>query len=210
MILEVFPSGPLETNAILLACSKTRHAALIDAPFESASVLLARIKQLDLTVKKILLTHTHWDHMAEAALLKKQLGAELYVHEEDAENLQQPGKDGLPLFYPITPATPDHYLFDGQELEVGNLRLKVLHTPGHSLGSVCFYLEKEKVLISGDTLFRGTYGKVSFPTSSPEKMWNSLKKLAHLPKETKVYPGHGPETTIGEEASWMAHPQDHF
>ena len=152
----------------------------------------------------ILLTHSHWDHMAEASILKEKLDIPLYVHSEDAQNLEVPGSDGLPLFYPIKAVKADHFLFDGEILFLGTLKIKVIHTPGHSPGGVCFYLENEAILISGDTLFQGTCGKVSFPTSNPSKMKHSLKKLSHLPPDTKVYPGHGPDTTIGAEEPWMS------
>ncbi|HSW86510.1 MAG TPA: MBL fold metallo-hydrolase [Rhabdochlamydiaceae bacterium] len=202
MILEVFPSGPLETNAILLGCSKTKHAAIIDAPFDSFHQILQRVKKLGLKVEMILLTHSHWDHIAEAASMKKQLKIPIYIHAEDAGNLESPGADGLPLLFPIEGVKADHFLSNDQIVPLGEMRIKVIHTPGHSPGCVCFYIENEKTLISGDTLFRGAHGKTSFPTSSPKSMLESLKKLSKLPADTMVYPGHGPATTIGEE-SWM-------
>lgn len=207
MILEIFPSGPLETNAYLLACDVTKHAAVIDAPFESADALLHRIKELSLSVDMILLTHSHWDHIADASLLKESLNASVYIHKDDADNLENPGVDRLPLFFPLKGVKPDGYLSEGQELVVGKLKITVIHTPGHSPGSVCFYLSSEETLISGDTLFRGTIGNLSLPTAQPASMWASLKKLAVLPPATKVYPGHGGSTTIGAE-KWIAHAQD--
>ena len=206
MILEVFPSGPLETNAYLLACDVTKHAVVIDVPSESSDALLQRIKELSLAVDMILLTHSHWDHIADASLLKERLKVPIYVHQEDADNLTNPGTDRLPLFFPLKGVKPDGYLLEGQELTVGKLTIKVIHTPGHSPGSVCFYLRSENILISGDTLFRGTIGNLSLPTARPAAMWDSLKKLALLPAETKVYPGHGSPTTIGAE-KWIAHAQ---
>jgi hydroxyacylglutathione hydrolase len=209
MILEVFPSGPLETNAYLLACEETRRAAIIDAPVESSDALLERIKALALSVDMILLTHSHWDHIAEVSVLKKELKAPVYIHKDDAENLQNPGSDRLPLFFPLIGVAADGYLTDGQELTVGKLNLKVIHTPGHSPGGVCFYLPSEKILFSGDTLFRGTIGNLSLPTARPDLMWDSLKKLTALPPETKVYPGHGGPTTISAE-KWIAHAKGKF
>jgi hydroxyacylglutathione hydrolase len=206
MILEVFPSGPLETNAYLLACDATKHAAVIDVPLESSDVLLERIKKFSLSVDAILLTHSHWDHIAEVAELKTHLKASVYIHKEDAGNLESPGSDKLPLFFPLKGVNPDGYLTDGQELTIGKLVITVIHTPGHSPGSVCFYLPAEQILISGDTLFRGTIGNLSLPTARPALMWNSLKKLAALPSATKVYPGHGGATTIGAER-WIAQAQ---
>ncbi|MGC1878306.1 MAG: MBL fold metallo-hydrolase [Rhabdochlamydiaceae bacterium] len=209
MILEVFPAGPLETNAYLLACEITKHAVVIDAPLESSHLLLRRIKELSLSIDAILLTHSHWDHIAEVSLLKQKLGVPVYIHKEDAPNLEKPGSDHLSLFFPLEGVKPDGYLSEGQELKVGDLILKVIHTPGHSPGGVCFYLPSEKTLISGDTLFQGAIGKLSLPTAQPALMWDSLKKLAALPPSTKVYPGHGDSTTIGAE-KWIAHAQEKF
>jgi glyoxylase-like metal-dependent hydrolase (beta-lactamase superfamily II) len=209
MILEVFPSGPAETNAYLLACSETKRAVVIDVPFESVELLIDCAKKHSVVIEMILLTHSHWDHTAEAALLKEKLGIPLYVHQEDVGNLETPGSDRLPMLFPVRGVQADGFLTDGQEIDVGTLHIQVIHTPGHTPGGVCFYLPKEKVLISGDTLFRGTIGNLSFPTARPALMWKSLKKLAALPPETKVYPGHGGPTTIGAE-KWIAHAQDRF
>jgi hydroxyacylglutathione hydrolase len=207
MILEVFPSGPLETNAYILACDVTKHAAVIDVPLESSELLCERIKKLSLSVDVILLTHSHWDHIAELSELKKHIKVPVYIHKEDAGNLENPGSDKLPLFFPLKGVKPDGYLTDGQELIIGKLVITVLHTPGHSPGSVCFYLPAQQTLISGDTLFRGTIGNLNLPTARPTLMWDSLKKLAALPAVTKVYPGHGDMTTISAER-WIAHAHD--
>ncbi len=203
MILEVFSSGPIETNTILLGCPLTKKGAVIDVPLESSAWLTRRIQALDLKVEKILLTHSHWDHIAEVKLLQELLGASVYIHAEDRANLEQPGTDELPLMFSIEGIKPSGLLTDGEIIMVGTLEIKVIHTPGHSTGSVCFYLEKEKVLISGDTLFRGTMGRIDFPKSRPDLMKSSLKKLAALPSDTQVFPGHGPSTTIGTERNWI-------
>lgn len=209
MFIEIFPSGPLETNAILIGCSSTKEAIVIDPAFQSAEKLIRKAADEGLDVKKIYLTHSHWDHTADLAKLKKKLEVPLYVHELDAKNVEIPGSDGLPLYIPIEPATPDIFLEEGQEHSIGNLTFRVIHTPGHSPGSVCFYFEKEKVLISGDTLFKGSFGKVCFPGSSEEDMVFSLEKLARLPKDTRVIPGHGSSTTIGQE-TWLERAQEYL
>lgn len=209
MILEIFPSGPADTNAYLIACSETKQAVVIDVPFESTDQILDRSKELGLSIQMILLTHSHWDHTAEVALLKQNLSLPVYIHQEDAANLETPGSDKLPLYFPVTGVKPDGFLTDGQQISIGHLNIEVIHTPGHTPGGVCFYLSKEKVLISGDTLFRGTIGNLSFPTARPALMWTSLKKLAALPQDVKVYPGHGGPTTIGAE-KWIAHAQERF
>ncbi len=150
----------------------------------------------------ILLTHSHWDHIADTAKLKKAFNVPVWIHAEDAPNLEKPGVDGLPLHFPIEGVKPSGHLADGQVLKVGELEIKVMHTPGHTPGSVCFLLPDEGMLISGDTLFRGRMGRLDLPTGRPGLMKGSLKKIGMLPRETRVYPGHGESTTIKEEA-WI-------
>ena len=209
VIIKVFTSGPAETNSVLIGCPKTRQAAIIDVPFESTDLLIKALEKESLTPTMILLTHTHWDHLADIAKLKKLLNVPVYVHAEDAGNLEKPGSDRLPLMFPIEGVKPDEFLTDGQIIPLGALKIQVIHTPGHTPGGVCFWLPQEKILISGDTLFKGTIGNISFPTARPAKMWESLKKLAELPPETRVFPGHGPETTIRAE-QWIKHAKERF
>jgi hydroxyacylglutathione hydrolase len=209
MLLFKFPFGPLETNAILLACDKTKKGAIIDPSLGSANSILKKAKDLGITIEKILLTHSHWDHFADAATLIQETGVPLYVHPLDARNAVNPGSDGIPLFVPIQPINPDYFLNEGDIVEVGHLKLEVIHTPGHSPGGVCFYIRSENLLISGDTLFKGSIGNLGLPTAQPQMMWNSLEKLSKLPPETRVIPGHGGDTTIGKE-SWLARAKEIF
>ncbi|MCB1082882.1 MAG: MBL fold metallo-hydrolase, partial [Simkania sp.] len=127
----------------------------------------------------------------------------------DRLNVVKPGSDKLPLMFHIDGVEPEFDLQEGEVIEVGKLKLIVIETPGHTPGGVCFYLDKEKILFSGDTLFKGSIGKISFPTANPQAMWRSLKKLEKLPPETVVYPGHGPSTTIGDE-DWLPKAQELF
>ncbi len=209
MIIKIFTTGPAETNSVLIGCSQTRHAAIIDVPFESAELITEALQEDSLIPQMILLTHSHWDHFADAAKLKKLLNVPLYVQHEDAGNLERPGSDRLPLLIPIESVKPDKFLTDGQIIPLGNLRIEVISTPGHTPGGVCFWLREQKILISGDTLFQGTIGNLSFPTARPALMWESLKRLAQLPPETRVIPGHGPETTIGDER-WITQAKEMF
>jgi len=209
MFLSKFAFGPLETNAVLIGCFATKKAAIIDPSMGSCESILHEIEEQGFVVEKILLTHSHWDHFADAHLLKKKTGAPLFVHRLDAKNLEQPGADGIPLFTPIHSVVPDHFMDEGDLLSVGQLKLRVIHSPGHSPGSVCFYLAEQKLLIAGDTLFQGTIGNLQLPTADPQAMWKSLKKLAQLPSDTLVVPGHGPDTSIGQE-SWLDRAQQIF
>lgn len=209
LVLEVFPSGPFETNAYLLGCNEKKEGVFIDPAPDSSQPLTQAAEKHHLKITSIFLTHSHFDHIGDVAALKQAAQLPLYVHPADAENMRNPGSDGLPLMFPIDGAEPDHLLEEGQKLHVGTLTLEVIHTPGHTPGGVCFYLSQEKTLISGDTLFKGSIGNLSFPTANPEAMWTSLQKLAKLPPETRVYPGHGPSTTIGEEP-WLENAKQFF
>ncbi|OGN63760.1 MAG: MBL fold hydrolase [Chlamydiae bacterium RIFCSPHIGHO2_12_FULL_49_9] len=199
MFFYKFPSGPFDTNAILIGCSETKKAAVIDPSLGSTDPILEKASEGGVSIEKILLTHSHWDHIADLHVLKNKTHAPIYVHPLDAQNVEHPGSDGIPLFFPIKSAVPDHFLQDGDVVEIGHLKLKVIHTPGHSPGAVCFYIESEKLLISGDTLFKGTIGNLQLPTAEPGKMRESLRRLSELPPDTHVVPGHGDDTTIGDE-----------
>ena len=203
MFIQTFPSGPFSTNAYVVACDKTRQAAIIDPAPDSSAQIHSFLTQRQLKVQKILLTHSHWDHIADVKQLKELYQIPVYIHPLDAPNLQQPGSDGLPCWVSIPAVQPDMFLEEGMQVPVGELSFQVLHTPGHSPGGVCFYEPTQHVLFSGDTLFQGTIGNLSFPTSQPSLMWSSLAKLAQLPLDTRVFPGHGPATTIQAESSWL-------
>lgn len=202
MFVEFFSSGPLETNTVILGCSKTHKAVIIDVPIGSTQNILKTIRKNSLHPEMILLTHSHWDHIGEVSLLKSELKIPVYIHKEDAGNLENPGSDRLPILAPILGVLPDGFLTEGQVINVGELEIHVIHTPGHTPGCVCFYLPKENLLISGDTLFRRSIGNLSLPTARPNLMPESLKKLSKLPPETRVIPGHGEETTIGAEKKY--------
>lgn len=209
MSYAVFPSGPFETNAYVLFCPITHEAVFIDPAPGSFSALTQFIDQNHLSPKGIWLTHTHWDHIADAAKLIRRYLIPVAVHSEDRKNLEDPGSDGLPCWIDIERATPKILLEAGQILTLGDLQIKVIHTPGHTPGGVSFYLAREKLLFSGDTLFAGTIGNLSFPTARPALMWKSLELLAKLPSDTLVLPGHGPSTTIGQER-WLANAEELF
>lgn len=209
MILKTFPSGPFETNAYVVVCSKTNQAVIIDPAPDSFTSIVQFIEDEQLTPIALWLTHSHWDHIADAAPLIKKYHLPVYIHPLDAPNLTSPGADKLPCWIRIEGVTPTHLLKEGETLTVGDLTFIVIHTPGHTPGGVCFYSPKEKVLISGDTLFKGTIGNLSFPTSVPDQMWPSLAKLAKLPPDTSVYPGHGDPTMIGSE-KWLGRAKEVF
>lgn len=209
MLTQTIPSGPFATNAYIVACENTRQAAIIDPAPDSAKAIVNTLTEKQLTPVAIWLTHSHWDHIADVAPLKKTYNIPVFVHVEDAPNLQDPGTDLLPCWIAIEGVENFTPIEEGSLVNVGDLTFRVIHTPGHTPGGVCFYNPENNVLFSGDTLFKGTIGNLSFATSRPHLMWPSLKKLALLPADTKVYPGHGPRTTIGAEA-WLNRAEEIF
>ena len=204
-----FPFGPLDTNAVLFACKKTKKAAVIDPAQGSADTLLQKASSLGFTIEKILLTHSHWDHIVDVYALLQKISVPVYIHPLDAPNLEKPGSDGLPLFFPIHGVKPTHLVHDGEKVSIGELICEVIHTPGHSPGSVCYHLKEQKALFAGDTLFQGSCGNLHLPTGNAEQMWVSLKKLATLDPNTRVIPGHGPDTLIKYE-SWLGSAKEIF
>jgi hydroxyacylglutathione hydrolase len=209
MIFEKFPAGPVVTNTYVVGCPDQKKGIVIDPALGTAPLIEGSLSRLNLECVGIFLTHSHWDHIADVSDLKKSLGAAVYVHPLDQGNLKNPGSDGIPTLIEIPGVEPDHFLEDGKEYSVGNLTFKVIHTPGHSPGGVCFYFEKEGKLFSGDTLFKGSIGYLTLPTATKEDMWKSLHKLCALPPETEVYPGHGEMTTIGFE-TWLERAREIF
>lgn len=209
MQYQAFPSGPIDTNLYIAVDPEALEAVIIDAPPNSAGFCTGFIRSLGLKPKMLLLTHSHWDHIADAKAIAEQLKIPIAIHRLDAENLRKPGSDGIPQMVEVEGVEPDVLLEEGQTIDFGGNQLKVIHTPGHCPGMCCFYEPNEHILFSGDTLFKRSIGILNLPTGEPDKMWESLKKLEALPPETIVLPGHGPETTIGDE-SWLPRAQQIF
>jgi len=193
----------------LATSSESGVTAIVDPAPSCAELIITYVSEKGFKVEKILITHSHWDHIADTAELKNHYNAPVYIHRDDAENLEVPGSDGIPLWEAMEVVQPDYFLKDGDIVDVGTLKFVVIHTPGHSPGSICFYCKEENILFAGDTLFKKSIGNLALPTSNAEMMWNSLNKLASLPPETKVYPGHGESTTIGDE-SWLPNARQIF
>ena len=180
------------TNCYILYCEETLQAVIID-PAGNAKELLELFEKKNLKLKYIINTHGHVDHIGANGAIKKATGALILIHEEDAPMLTC-GIGG------IFGDVPDQFINDGDTIEFGNIKLNVIHTPGHSKGSICLYNEKKKVLFSGDTLFAGSIGRTDFPGGSYKTIIKNIKeKLLILPDETVVYPGHDIMTTIEYE-----------
>jgi len=201
MILEMLTLGALYTNCYIAGCSETREGLIIDPGFDrdtEAEKVLTRVEQHRLEVKYIVNTHGHPDHTAGNGLLKDATGAPIVIHELDAPKLTDSSKNLSLLFgLHVTSPPADQTLKEGDIIQTGKVQLKVLHTPGHSKGSIA--LLGDNVVFTGDTLFAGSIGRYDFPDASYKEIMNSLKRLATLPDHLKVYPGHGPTSTIGQE-----------
>jgi hydroxyacylglutathione hydrolase len=199
-IIETFPVGPLECNCTILGDPATREAIVID-PGEDIARIHKRLIDLGLKLTQILITHAHIDHIGGALRLKRLTGAPILMNESDLPLLkimeQQAGWLGIE-----TPETesPDGNLKDGQKVGLRDLVAQVLHTPGHTQGSVCLYFKRIDLLIAGDTLFAGSIGRTDLPGGNSKQILTSIhSRLMVLPEDTTVLPGHGPVTTIGEE-----------
>jgi len=204
MILERFVVGMMQTNCYLLGDPATRQAAVID-PGGDGHQIAGRLRELDLELAMILNTHGHFDHVLDAWLLKQELGGDVFLHADDQAILEDRSV-GLVAPLAATSKSPrgsvDHWLREGDRLQIGSLQLEVLETPGHTPGHVSFYLPAANVIFVGDTLFAGSIGRTDFPGGSYEELIRSVKtKIFPLDEATVVLPGHGPETTVGEEKS---------
>ena len=193
--------GPVGTNVHLLADSRTREAIAIDTAIPSLDWISAELAERDWTLKLIVTTHGHWDHFGENAAVAEHTGAPIAVHPLDAHRLATP----QPLWAPfeIPPCVPAVDLAEGGHVRFGEIDLTVLHTPGHTEGSVCLWSAEAGLLFSGDTLFASGWGRVDLPGASPEAMIESLARLATFDDPLVVHPGHGRSTTIGAERPWL-------
>ncbi len=199
MILKQLVVGPLAANCYIVGSESNKEGMIID-PGAEAEVILRNVKDLELDIKSILLTHGHIDHIGALKEVKEATGAEVTIHTDEAKSLQeQPLSKLLGLSYP-TPLPLDRLLQGEDSIDIGNLHFLVLHTPGHSLGCIC--LLGQGVIFSGDTLFNYGIGRADLPGGSYSQLMNSIHtRLMTLPDNTAVYPGHGPDTTIGTERS---------
>jgi hydroxyacylglutathione hydrolase len=193
--------GPAATNVHVLADERTREAVAVDAAIPSVAWITDELAARGWTLRLIISTHGHWDHIGDNAAVATSTGAQIAVHPHDREALVHP----QPLWAPfeIPPSVPAVELAEGGEIRFGSIRLRVLHTPGHTPGSVCLHAVDEGLLLSGDTLFAAGWGRTDLPGGSEEAIAESLARLSELEPPTAVLPGHGAETTIARELAWL-------
>jgi len=200
MIHEILPVGPLQCNCSVIGDETTREAMVIDPGAEIQNIL-ALVRKHNLQVKQIVITHAHIDHVGGAMKLRAATGAPILLNQSDYELLKM--LDVQASWIGVAPPGKvdiDQSIGQADTIKAGSLIANVLSTPGHTEGSVCLYFPSEKKLIAGDTLFAGSIGRTDLPGGSFEKIIDSLhEKLLTLPDDTVVTPGHGPQTTIGQE-----------
>ena len=194
--------GMVATNCYLIINKETQEALLID-PADNALRISNVIEENVCTLKAILLTHGHFDHIMALNELKKRYNVPVYAHEEEEDVLKQSSLNMSGMIGQIYTTQADIYVKDGEHLKLAGLDIIVLHTPGHTKGGVCYYLPEEKVLMSGDTLFHCSIGRTDFPTGSMSQLVRSVKEqLFVLPDDVQVYPGHDSVTSIGYEKQY--------
>jgi len=192
--------GPLEVNCYIVFDKNTKEGVVID-PGGDAEEIKAALKDNGVITKYIIDTHGHFDHVGANGLLKDALGCPVAIHQED-EPLLEYAHDQAIMYGLKTPRQPkpDMLLKDGEDISFGRLKMRVIHTPGHTRGGICLYMRAQKVIFTGDTLFAGSVGRTDFEGGSTKALMDSIKrKLLTLGDDVSVFPGHGPDSTIGEE-----------
>ena len=200
MILETFPVGPLQCNCTILGDETAGEAIVID-PGDDITRIHRRLTELGLKLKQILVTHGHIDHVGGALKLKRLTGAPILLNENDLPQLNLMDKQAAWLGVPSPEvAPPDESLTEGMIVGLPAYPTQVLHTPGHTQGSICLHFAPLNLVIAGDTLFAGSIGRTDLPGGNGRQILDSIRsRLLTLPDESRVIPGHGPETTIGIE-----------
>lgn len=194
--------GSYQTNCYFLFKEETKKAVVID-PADNGKLIYDKLTQNGFSVEAILLTHGHFDHIWGSKELRELSGAKIYALDKEQTLCESVDNNLSAMVGRAYTVVPDEYVADGAELTFDGIAFKVIATPGHTIGSCCYYVEKAGILISGDTLFQESTGRTDFPTGSMSSIVRSIReKLFVLPDETKVYPGHGDSTTIGYEKKY--------
>ena len=197
MKIENIVVGPLQVNCFIAYDEDSLEAMVVD-PGDEAEKIIGLIEARRLKVSSIVCTHAHFDHIGAVRRLKEKTGAAVIIHKGDYEIYMRAGEQAVLWGFQIEqPPEPDVYVVDGDEIGVGRLRFKVLHTPGHSPGGISLY--GEGIIFTGDTIFAGSVGRTDFYGGSIAELKKSFSGIISLPPETRIFPGHGPLTTVKKE-----------
>lgn len=208
LAIHAIPGAPFEANCYVVGDTDAGEAILVDAPSRIVDEVQALCEALGVTVREIVCTHGHFDHTMGLAALAEATGAPTAVGAEDADDLMHPNFGPFRLPFLPTPVTPDRLLRDGDTVPVGTHTFTVLHGPGHTPGGLCLYSAADGLLFSGDTLFAQGIGRTDLPGGDLETLIHTLQRLRDLPAETRVFPGHGGDTTIAREMGFLRHVED--
>jgi hydroxyacylglutathione hydrolase len=193
--------GPIATNLYVLGDEARGEAIAIDTATPCVTWLTTTLAERGWTLKLIVSTHRHWDHIGDNAAVQAATGADIAAHVADRHGLEHPTATLAP--FAIPPSVPAVDLAEGSRIRFGEINLEVLHTPGHTEGSVCMLASGERLLFTGDTLFAGSWGRTDLPGGDEAQMIDSLGRLSDLAADLRVLPGHGGQSTIEREKPWL-------
>jgi len=193
--------GPIATNLYVLGDEATSEAIAIDTATPCVEWVTATLAERGWRLKVIVSTHRHWDHIGDNAPLSAATGADIAAHALDRHGLEHPSALMAP--FPIAPSVPALDLAEGSRIKFGDIDLEVLHTPGHTEGSVCLFATRERLVFTCDTLFAGSFGRTDLPGGSDDQMVDSLARLSAMPTDLRVLPGHGRPSTLDVERPWL-------
>lgn len=201
MEIAVLTVGPVATNCYIVNQEEHSACVVID-PGDEAEKIASYIQKKGLVCEGILLTHGHFDHITGVSDLVSLVGGKVYACEKERELLGDPHLNASSMVGHEVALEPEYFLRDGQILQIAGLTFRVIHTPGHTKGGCCFYAEADQVLFSGDTIFMESIGRTDLPTGNGRELLESVRnKVLTLPDDVRIYPGHGPETSVAYEAA---------
>ncbi len=199
MIFKMFTGGLFKTNCYVIGDEEQGICCLIDCVHGAFDAISQFVDEKDLKLETVILTHSHFDHIGDLKRVHEKFSPRILVHHKDRKNLSLPGSDGIPLFVPTEGVEADQMIGESDVLRVGSIQMNVIDTPGHSPGSVSLYLPNEKIVFSGDLIFRRGRGRTDLPGCNEADLFQSIEKIIGLGDDVVIYSGHGKKTTVGEE-----------